>query len=125
MTVYQRVIACLLVCTMASASIGCTSMKTIKTAPAGAPVFGKVKAGDTVDVRTQDGRSLRFVVQQVDADSLVAPNGVRFTRTEIVRLQRKSFSPWKTAVLAGGIVGAVFLALGIAIVTDDDFGKWY
>ena len=100
-------------------------MKTIKPAAPGAPAFGTVKAGDTVQVRTQDGRSRRFVVQQVDGENLLAADGTRFTRSEIARLQRESFSAWRTAVLAGGIVVAAIVAFAAVIVSDDDFGKWY
>lgn len=32
---------------------------------------------------------------------------------------------WKTGAIAGGLAVAAFLALAIAIVSDDDFGKWY
>ena len=123
MTRYLRVIACLLVCAMTAASSGCTSMKTIKPAVPGAPVFGKVKAGDTVQVRTQDGRSKRFVVQQVEPEALVAADGTRFTRAEIVGLQRRSFSGGKTGALAAGVAVGAFLAF-LAAFAASDFGEW-
>jgi hypothetical protein len=98
-------------------------MKTIKPAVPGAPVFGKVKAGDTVQVRTHDGRSKRFVVQQVEAETLVAADGTRFTRTEIAGLQRRSFSAGKTGALAAGLAGGAFLLL-LAAFAASDFGEW-
>ncbi|MDQ3421235.1 MAG: hypothetical protein M3541_21110, partial [Acidobacteriota bacterium] len=64
MTLHQRIIGSLLACSVAAASAGCTSMKTIRPVndPA-APAFGRVKAGDTVVVSTRDDRRLRFVVR--------------------------------------------------------------
>ena len=125
MTCYLRLIACVLVCTVATVASGCSSMKPIRPATQpGAPVFGQIKAGDTVSVRTQDGRSVRFIVQHVDGDALVSRDGTRYARTDIAHLQRRSFSVWKTGALAGGLAIAALLAFAIAIVSDDDFGKW-
>ena len=126
MTSCRTLIAYLLVCAMVTAATGCTSMTTIRpVAQPGAPVFGGIKAGDTVSVRTHDGRTMRFVVKQVDGDALVSSDGARYARNDIAVLKRQSFSLWKTGVLAGGLAFAVCVAFAIAIVTDDDFGKWY
>ena len=97
--------------------------RRIDTWKLNAPVFGKVKAGDTVQVRTHDGRSKRFVVQQVEAETLVAADGTRFTRTEIAGLQRRSFSAGKTGALAAGLAGGAFLLL-LAAFAASDFGEW-
>lgn len=72
----------------------------------GAPAFGKIKAGDTVRVRTVDGRSVRFVVQQVDGDALVSRDGARYMRTEIAHLERRSAS----------VVGTVLVSVGVGFL---------
>jgi hypothetical protein len=115
----QRIIACLLVCSVAATTVGCTSMRTLHpvTDPATSR-FGSVKAGDTVTVEMRDGRRARFVVQQVDADAIVSKEGVRYGRSEIGRLQRRSFSGWKTAFLVGGLFAGVFTVAAIMAISE-------
>jgi len=98
------------------------SLKTIRpaTEPA-APTFGRVKAGDTVVVETQDGRQARFVAQQVDGDAIVSKDGVRYTRSDIARLQRRSFSGATTALLVGGIIAA-WIAVAVAAAYGELLG---
>ena len=123
MSLTHRIFACLLACTMATASTDCTSMKPIRlNADPAAPPFGKVKAGDTVDVETRDGRRERFVVQQIDGDAIVSPSGLRYSSREITRLHRRSFSGWKTLALAGGVyVGAMVIVAALAVAA---LGSW-
>jgi hypothetical protein len=86
-------------------------MKTIHpTTSPGAPLYGSLKAGDTVRVQTADGKSKRFIVQQIDGETIIGPKGQRYTRAEVVRLERESFSTPKTVGLAAGIVVG-FMAL--------------
>ena len=104
-----RLLVCLIACSLATAAAGCTSMKTVPlaTAPVLSP-FEAVQAGDVVRVETRDGRRARFTVQQVDGDLLVADTGARYRRDDVVRLQRRSFSALRTAVLVGAaLVGLV------------------
>ena len=75
----------------------------------GAPTYGPLKAGDTVRVQTADGQRKRFIVQQIDGETIIGPEGQRYTRAEVVRLERKSFSGPKTVGLAAGIFGGVYL----------------
>jgi hypothetical protein len=121
MVTRQRLVSCVLVFSLAVTTTGCTSMKTVRpeTSPR-ATAFGNAKAGDTVIVRTTDGRTTRFVVQQIDGDALIAPGGVRFTRAEVAELKRRSFSGAKTAGLTAGIVGGVLLLLGAAVASAYD-----
>ena len=107
-------LASLLVCSVALGGSGCTSMKTIRPAldPA-APPFARIERGDTVVVHMRDGREVRFVVEQVDGDALVAPGGVRYTRADMASVQRRSLSGWKTGLL---VVGSVAAAIAVAIV---------
>lgn len=91
-------------------------MKTVRpvTQPTGTPAFAALKAGDTVSVRTRDGRVSRFVVQQVEGDAIVAPHGARYASADIVEVKRRSFSAPKTVGLAAGIFGAAFLIVAAA-----------
>lgn len=110
-------IACVLVCSVALASGGCTSMKSVRpvTQPGMGAMFGTVKAGDLVELRTVDGRAVRFIVQQVEVDALIAPDGVRYPRAEIAELKKRSFSGPKTAGLIAGICGGLFVLAAIAV----------
>jgi hypothetical protein len=92
-------------------------MKTLQpvTQPGGTTAFGNIKPGDTVEVRTTDGRSARFVVQQVEADAIVGPNGERYKTAEITHLKRRSFSGAKTAGLVAGIAGGLLLVYAWAL----------
>jgi hypothetical protein len=93
----------------------CTSMKTIHPATSpGAPTYGPLKAGDTVRVQTADGQTKRFIVQQIDGETIIGPEGQRYARAEVVRLERKSFSTPKTIGLAAGVFGGVFLLVAAA-----------
>lgn len=114
--VSRRLIAAVLVGTLTFA--GCTSMKTIRPASPGEPPFGSVQTGDTVVVQTRDGAHARFVVQQIDGETLIAPNGRRYVRSDLLRVERKAFSGRKTAGLIAGIAGGVFVLVAIAV------GRW-
>jgi hypothetical protein len=89
-------------------------MKMIQPATApGQPVYGPLKPGDVVVVQTRDGDQGQFVVDWIDGDAIVVRGGTRFTRQDIVRLERRALSGPKTAVLVGGIAaGAVMLGVG-------------
>lgn len=93
---------------------GCTSMQRIRPATAPSqPVYGPLKPGDTVVVHTAAGEQAPFVVDRIDGETIVARGGTRFTRQDIVRLERRAVSAPKTAALIGGIAaGAVMLAVG-------------
>lgn len=83
-------------------------MRTIQPAVGpGEPAFGPVTRGDTVRVRLRSGERLEFEVAQIQGDTLVAKGGTRFSRTDIVQLQRESFSKVKTWTLVGTISGLV------------------
>jgi hypothetical protein len=93
---WDRFVASVLVCSLLLS--GCTSMKRIQpvTAP-GQPVFGPLKPGDTVVVYTPDGEQGLFVVDRIDGDAIVVRGGTRFTRQDIVRLERRAVrlrKPW-------------------------------
>ena len=103
-------------------SMGCTSMRQVRVAAPAAPTYGQVQSGDTVMVQTPDGDRWRFVVEQIDGDTIIAQGGTRFAREEVVRLWRRSFSVPKTACLIATIAGGVYVAIGLAtIATYDSF----
>jgi hypothetical protein len=77
-------------------------------------MFRELKARDTVWVRTTPGRTARFVIQEVVAATIIAPDGVRYASADIVELKRRSFSAPKTAGLAAGIFGGLFLIITAA-----------
>lgn len=99
---------------------GCTSMKRIQPATGpGQPVYGPLKPGDTVVVHTAKGEQGPLVVDRIEGDTIVACGGARFTRQEIVRLERQVPSGPKTAALIGGVAaGAVMLSVGAWIARN-------
>jgi len=85
----------------------------------GQPVFGPLKPGDIVVVQTVEGEQEPFVVDRIDDDAIVARDGTRFTRQDIVRLERRALSGLKTSVLIGGFTrGAIMLAVGAWIARN-------
>ena len=121
----QRPVAVVLVGALLLSSTACTSMRPVRVATPNGPTYEQVKPGDNVMVQTRDGERWRFVVEQIDGETIVARGGTRFPRENVVRLWRRSFSGPKTAGLIAGIVGGVFLMLGIATAAalDDLWGE--
>ena len=114
---FRRLIG-LLLATALLPLTACTSMKTIHPAASpGTPTYGPVKAGDTVRVQTADGQRKRFIVEQIDGETIIGREGQRYTRAEVVQLERKSFSGPKTVGLAAGIFGGVYLLAAILWAT--------
>jgi hypothetical protein len=114
--VWRRLVASVLLgaCTFA----GCTSLQTIRPAVPGEAPFGPVQAGDTVLVQTRAGDQVFFVVQRIDGEALMAPNGRRYERSDLVRVQRKAISGPKTTALIAGIAGGVLIVVALTV------GKW-
>ena len=114
---YRRLIVAVLVGALTSA--GCSSTKTIRPASPGEPSFGPVQTGDTVVVQTRDGLSTRFVVQRIDGETLVAADGRRYVRSDLLHVQRRTFSGLKTAVLIAGVGGGVLmLSVGLWLTAN-------
>lgn len=124
MMTFQRVAAVIGLCSVLMPAAGCTSMKHIRPATQpGAPMFGRLKAGDTVEFTTRDGRTARFIVQQVDGEVIIAPDGVRYTTAEIAQVKRRSFSGPKTAGLIAGIFAGALVVAAAAVASALD-GLW-
>ena len=56
-----------------------------------------------------------FFVQRIDSGAIIASDGRRYVRSDLVLVQRKALSGPKTALLIAGIVGGVFVAVAIAV----------
>jgi hypothetical protein len=116
---FQRSLAVILIAGLLL-SPGCASKGGVAVGTPNEPTYGQVKRGDTVMVEMPDGKRVRFVVEQIDGDTLVARGGRRFERKEIAHLWRYSFSKEKTAssIVIAGIVGLFVwyvIALGEAL----------
>jgi hypothetical protein len=90
-------------------------MKPIRLASPGEPPFGPVQIGDTVVVLTRGGEQARFVVQMIDGGTLIAPDGRRYVRSDLVRVEREELDRAKTAGLIAGIAGGVFVVVVITV----------
>ena len=79
------------------------------------PSIWTVQPGDEVRVTLRDGRRVRFTVQAVDDRGIVATNRARYETTDILLMERKSFSGLKTGILvAAGIGLTLFILAGLA-----------
>ncbi len=111
--VSRRLIAAVLVSAMTFA--GCTSLKTVRPTVPGEPPPRAVQSGDAVVVLTRDGTSARFVVQQVEGETLVATDGRRFADSDLVRVEREEPSRPKTIGLIAAIAGGAFVIIAISV----------
>ena len=121
MTACQRPTANALIVALLVSSIGssgCTSMKPVKpiTAP-GPPRFADVQVGDTVSFVAK-GQKVRFIVASMEGDSLTSSKGVRYQRTDVTELRRRSRDWVKTGVLLGGLGFVAFVYIGAAILAS-------
>ncbi len=82
-------------------------MRPVRVATPAAPTYGQVQPDDTVMVQTPNSKRWRFVVEQIDGDTIIARGGRRFPRQEVVQLWQRSFSGPKTAFLIAAIAGGV------------------
>jgi hypothetical protein len=111
----RRLIAAVLAAAVTFA--GCTSMKTIQPALPGEPPFGPVKSGDTVVVHTRDGERARLEVQQIDGETLIAADGRRYLRSDLLLVQRKAVDRWKTTELIVGIAAGALIVFVSAVAS--------
>ena len=115
----QRPVAVVLMGALLLAT-GCTSMRPVRVATPAEPTYGQVQPGDTVMVQTPDGERWRFVVEQIDGETIIARSGTRFPREQVVQLWRRSFSTPKTVGLIAGIAGGLWVMIGIAMASAYD-----
>ena len=116
MTLPNRLIACVLIWIIVTASAGCATMKPVRieTDPA-APAFGSVKVGETVDVETRAGRRVRIVVRSIERDAIVSTAGERYVRGDLVQLKRQTRWNAKSVWLTAGILYVLFMAAAEAL----------
>ena len=101
---HRSLITYLLTGSVLVVATGCRSMKAVDLATdPQLPAFAMVKLGETVDVETQTGKRVRLVVQQVERDAIVSSEGVRYSRSEVAQLKRRSLWTAKTAWLTAGL----------------------
>src|SRR5688500_20111226 len=98
---------------LAVATASCSSwhkVPVVQTSP-GQPIAWQVKAGDTIFVTLRDGGSTVLKVQSVTPDAIIASDGRRFEHTNITSVERRGFSPGKTA----GAVGVAAIAFVLVV----------
>jgi hypothetical protein len=111
----------LLVCAIGFGGAACTSVKQIRpTTEPGRPAFGPVKPGDKVTLHLRDGRRVAVRVDQVYGDGIVSVEGIRYARSDITRIDRRSISAVKTTALVAGLAFGIFVVAGIMIVSALD-----
>ena len=90
---------------------GCTSMHRVPViaAPAPRPALLPVNPGDDVRITMRDGQSVRFRVDRVEPDVIIALSGTRYEVADIVTLERREFSGLKTTSLILGIPAGMYL----------------
>lgn len=116
MRILPRATATVLALVFSGTLAGCTSMKVITpSGEPGAPVFGRVQAGDIVSVLTTDGRQHVFIVKSIEGESLISTEGVRYERAAIVELRRRSTNVAKTSLMVAGLAAGGFLALAFIL----------
>ena len=105
----------LLVCSLCVglSTTGCSSMRIVRLQSGGSAPFGPIKAGDEVTVLTRGGQTDRIVVAEIAGEEIVARSGTRYHRNDIVKLERKSFSLPRTALLVGGIYLGAAIVVGL------------
>jgi len=103
---------------------GCTTMRVVQrpaapgTTDPPASAVETVRAGDQVRVTLRDGRQFRFQVLAVDNTGIVAVDHSRYDTADILRLERKSFSGAKTAILvAAGVATFVLVMYAVALAS--------
>jgi hypothetical protein len=111
----MRVVRVLCVSCALSASAltmnGCTSMHRTPVNVAPQPPSPHLRSGDEVHVTMRDGRRARFRVLTADAASIIARDGSKYDRADILTIEQRQFSGVKTTLLVVGIVGVVLGAM--------------
>jgi hypothetical protein len=73
-----------------------------------------IQPGDRVRLVTEDEQEYRFEVTSVDRQS-IGGDGIRVPIDEVIAVRTREFSTGKTALLAAGTAGTVYLViLGIS-----------
>jgi hypothetical protein len=103
---------------------GCTTMRVVQrpVAPgnidSAASGMASVRPGDEVRVTLRDGRQVRFEVLAVDSTGIVALDRSRYATPDILRVERRSFSGAKTAILlAAGVATFVLVLYAVAVAS--------
>lgn len=128
-TTFRKIICILLTISQ----ISCTNLQPIEASPETLQERIRqgdlLKVGDSVSVFTEDEKEHRFVVTAIDADEIrgrvvnmhtddadeIREEVVTIPIDSVVAVQTREMSIGKTALLAGGVYGIIFLiAMAIA-----------
>lgn len=104
MTVRRALIAMACITTVLT---GCQTMRPVDLS-SGQPLIARLAPNDHVRLWTRDGRILDLQVTAVEADALVSGEQ-RIPLKDVERLERRSFSWTRNALLLAGIGVALFL----------------
>jgi predicted small lipoprotein YifL len=104
-------------CLMMASLHACTSMKPVDSPPAELAAKirqgGVLHVGDEVTIVTRDGQKKHFKVTGID-DDMVRGDKENVAIDDVAALQTKEISLGNTALLAGGVVGSLYVILIIA-----------
>lgn len=106
----MRVLLKLLCLTLLLAAMpGCKTMQPVSHGE-WSNVTSRVEAGDIVEVRTRDGRDLRFTVTEV-TDEALRGDGVEVRAEDIGQLKVRAVSTGRTVALGVGGVAIGYMVL--------------
>ena len=113
-----RSLSKLLVLSLAASALGCTSMQQVELPPEELQAQIRqgtlIQPGDRVRLVTEDEQEYRFEVTSVDRQS-IGGDGIRIPIDEVIAVRTRELSTGKTALLAAGTAGTIYLViLGIS-----------
>jgi hypothetical protein len=104
----KRILCSILVGVLAC---GCTTMNPVL--PANGDRTAGLKVGDTISTTARDGRHSLFEIDRMSADEICGAEAC-VRKSDIVRLEIREISGWRTLLLVGGIVAVAALAAAAA-----------
>jgi hypothetical protein len=110
----------LTIAAVVAASSGCQTMRTVTplTGPTATHAFSRIEIGDLVSVEMRDGTRHRFEVSRIESDALVADDGRKYPRGEIVGLEHENVDARRTTGLVLGITVGFYIFVKIAEATN-------
>ena len=107
-------LAKLLVLLAATTALGCTSMQRVELPPEELQAQIRqgtlIQPGERVRLVTEDQQEYRFEVTSVDRQSING-EGIHVPIDEVVAVRTREFSTGKTALVAAGTAGTVYLVI--------------
>ena len=111
MAVFCRSVVIVLCISLAT---GCTTLRPL---PTGEPqaIREQIRPGDGVIVTTRDGTQQEITVKEVTSEQLVGES-TRVGFSDIISVERREFSTWKTVGLTVGVVAVTLMGLIILLL---------